>query len=444
MVATGFEFPEVEISISSAGIVPTANDPVAISTEAASISGLPVSETTCANESPVDGMAAEEANDPEPLRLSSATPVQNPENYGGPGPFPAPSSAGAEGKKRAPNAPLQPNADTGSVPLFQVSRILMKRHDRVQLYKLVWSLGMTRAAKQLGIGSDTIRRVCKSLNIPHPSVGYRSKLAANRPVPPPPPLPPVQISETGEIVDIDVQTDISCVEASEALPPDSQEAEVEVSGGRSTLLTAFDDSKGQPLHAGIEGVEEPCTGSPYTDPVKLKADPDHGKEHRPAVSDVVPVRDVNVVAPDARKALHQVLASLISRYDRDRLFDEVWRSPMRTLAKSYKVSDVALLKACRRLYIPVPPMGYWAKLAANKPVEPRPILPLVEVVQRLPRRQGRVHSQGEIEEIMRRINLAVEEGASVRTACDEAQIDLETLRRWRKEKRSRNFDRGEP
>lgn len=38
------------------------------------------------------------------------------------------------------------------------------------------------------------------------------------------------------------------------------------------------------------------------------------------------------------------------------------------LAKKYKISDVGLKKVCAKMGIPVPPRGYWAKLAAGKSV----------------------------------------------------------------------------
>ena len=72
-----------------------------------------------------------------------------------------------------------------------------------------------------------------------------------------------------------------------------------------------------------------------------------------------------------------VSATPNSRYDRDVLYERVWKLTIRILAKEYGVSDVALAKACRRLHVPLPGRGYWAKKAANRPVEARPPLPQV-------------------------------------------------------------------
>lgn len=62
------------------------------------------------------------------------------------------------------------------------------------------------------------------------------------------------------------------------------------------------------------------------------------------------------------------------RYERAKLYEEVWTEAVATVAKRYGVSDVALRKICKQLSVPLPPLGYWAKVAAgNKP--PTPPLP---------------------------------------------------------------------
>ena len=62
-------------------------------------------------------------------------------------------------------------------------------------------------------------------------------------------------------------------------------------------------------------------------------------------------------------------------YDRDKLYDEVWAEPVTVVAKRYGVSDVAIHKACKRLNVPVPPRGYWAKLRAGQKVTREPLPP---------------------------------------------------------------------
>lgn len=60
-------------------------------------------------------------------------------------------------------------------------------------------------------------------------------------------------------------------------------------------------------------------------------------------------------------------------FERQKLFDEVWATPVTELAKEYGLSDVGLRKICVSLDVPMPPRGYWAKLAAGKMI-PKPPL----------------------------------------------------------------------
>lgn len=64
-----------------------------------------------------------------------------------------------------------------------------------------------------------------------------------------------------------------------------------------------------------------------------------------------------------------------SRYNRRRLYEQVWTEPTQQVAKLYGVSDVAIAKACALLDIPKPPRGYWAKKAAGQKLPNRPPLP---------------------------------------------------------------------
>ena len=66
---------------------------------------------------------------------------------------------------------------------------------------------------------------------------------------------------------------------------------------------------------------------------------------------------------------------------RQQLFEYVWTTPMRTLAKDFGISDVGLAKVCRRYDIPRPPVGYWAKLEHGKKV-PKPSLRANEKLDR--------------------------------------------------------------
>jgi hypothetical protein len=59
--------------------------------------------------------------------------------------------------------------------------------------------------------------------------------------------------------------------------------------------------------------------------------------------------------------------------DRDELYGEVWAEPMTKVSKRYGISDVALAKVCRKLSIPVPERGYWARIAAGRKLTRKPL-----------------------------------------------------------------------
>ncbi|MEA3194312.1 MAG: hypothetical protein QOD26_2645 [Betaproteobacteria bacterium] len=91
---------------------------------------------------------------------------------------------------------------------------------------------------------------------------------------------------------------------------------------------------------------------------------------------------------------------------REQLYEQVWSIPTQTLAKQYGISDVGLSKICRRLNVPKPGLGYWAKVEAGKhpprtrlparalehsyEIRPRPPA-LVETDEQRQRREARGH-----------------------------------------------------
>lgn len=62
--------------------------------------------------------------------------------------------------------------------------------------------------------------------------------------------------------------------------------------------------------------------------------------------------------------------------DRNTLYQEVWAEPVTVVAKRYGLSDVGLAKACKRMRIPLPSRGYWAKVKAGKKMGKVPLPPM--------------------------------------------------------------------
>jgi hypothetical protein len=59
---------------------------------------------------------------------------------------------------------------------------------------------------------------------------------------------------------------------------------------------------------------------------------------------------------------------------REELYEQVWSVPIVRFAERYGLSDNGLRKVCMRLNVPLPPRGYWARIAAGQRVR-RPVLP---------------------------------------------------------------------
>ena len=65
---------------------------------------------------------------------------------------------------------------------------------------------------------------------------------------------------------------------------------------------------------------------------------------------------------------------MLPQYDREELYQRVWERPLIKIAQEYGISAVALGKVCRKLFVPVPGRGHWAKLANGHPGTPKPPL----------------------------------------------------------------------
>lgn len=66
-------------------------------------------------------------------------------------------------------------------------------------------------------------------------------------------------------------------------------------------------------------------------------------------------------------------AGSLAGMPREELYRLVWEVPISRLAELYGLSDNGLAKICRRLNVPYPPRGWWAKKAAGHQVKPIPL-----------------------------------------------------------------------
>lgn len=65
-------------------------------------------------------------------------------------------------------------------------------------------------------------------------------------------------------------------------------------------------------------------------------------------------------------------------WNRDELYEDVWKQPLTSLVSKYGVSAVAIGKTCRKLQIPLPGRGYWAKKAHGYSATRKPLPKLHE------------------------------------------------------------------
>jgi hypothetical protein len=61
------------------------------------------------------------------------------------------------------------------------------------------------------------------------------------------------------------------------------------------------------------------------------------------------------------------------KFRRESLYGEVWQDPMPAVASRHRISVEALRKICKNFAIPLPPLGYWAKVRAGKRVKRPPL-----------------------------------------------------------------------
>ena len=79
--------------------------------------------------------------------------------------------------------------------------------------------------------------------------------------------------------------------------------------------------------------------------------------------------------------------------ERQRLFIMVWERPTQEVARELGISDVALAKRCKKLQVPKPPRGYWARVASGQTPKRPPLPAYREELRRQLLKQGRPTSQ---------------------------------------------------
>lgn len=63
--------------------------------------------------------------------------------------------------------------------------------------------------------------------------------------------------------------------------------------------------------------------------------------------------------------------------EREKLYEEVWDYPLAEIAEKYEISEATMRKHLKRLKIPLPPRGYWQRIANGESVQKIDLPPVI-------------------------------------------------------------------
>ncbi len=87
------------------------------------------------------------------------------------------------------------------------------------------------------------------------------------------------------------------------------------------------------------------------------------------------------------------------KLSREELFALVWERPTSEIAKELSISDVALAKLCKRLQVPKPPRGYWARIQAGQTPRRPPLDAFLEELENRRRKTERMKAAGALSKL---------------------------------------------
>jgi hypothetical protein len=185
---------------------------------------------------------------------------------------------------------------------------------REELYERVWTTTLTALAREWGTTYVELVRLCHVLNVPRPPSTHWTFLRLGRPVEQIP-LP--------------------------AAGPDTP-TEATIEGKKAAVLTRASE-------VGKTDTHEAPDGNGAQEDVPASESSGHQEQKPEGKARPVPPGRVT--------------------YSRKQLYDAIWSTPCQVLAKNLGISDVALAKTCRRLGVPRPSRGYWARVTAGQQSE---------------------------------------------------------------------------
>lgn len=197
---------------------------------------------------------------------------------------------------------------------------------REQLYNEIWVISVAGVAKKYNADYNALLKLCKEADIPVPPSGYWVKLKFSKPV--------EQFSlPESSIVEVIIPGNDKEKRIRKVVPEKSAEKDLE---HEATVEEQPEDD--------IDNKHDDKTGD--------------NLEYDDAEDDYVP---------------YWAVSGKFNTYKREKLYEEVWTNPVVKVAAQYGVSDVAIHKICKKLNVPTPPLGYWAKVSAGAKVPKTPL-----------------------------------------------------------------------
>jgi hypothetical protein len=197
---------------------------------------------------------------------------------------------------------------------------------REQLYNEIWEISVAGVAKKYNANYNDLLKLCKEADVPVPPSGYWVKLQFGKPVEQLP-LPESTIDEV-------------------TLPGNDKPKRIRKAVAEKSVEKDLD-------HEDVpEKTPEDESGDNPDDETGENLDDDD-------------VEDDYIS--------YWGMSGKYNIYNREKLYKEVWANPVVKVAAQYGVSDVAIHKICKKLKVPTPPLGYWAKVSAGAKVAKTPL-----------------------------------------------------------------------
>lgn len=224
-----------------------------------------------------------------------------------------------------------------------------RRLTREEFYDRIWSTPIVKLGQELGYSYLEMVQLCEQLKVPRPDGGYwyrrqHGGVDERIALPPPAPDTPCEIKPGPRLPQGDETppsaADVTIAPSSEFMAPQN-------------LLLKADVRPASPSAAHRGADARASAGNGQSSPTKKPAEP-------------IPQSGTN--KSDSSKPA-------VMQFTRGELYEAVWSKSCQKLAAELGISDVALAKTCRRMGIPRPSLGYWARVAAGEKVPRKPLPP---------------------------------------------------------------------